>query len=147
MPNGSKYDYWLTPEGLELIKGWRRKGLSHRDIAKTISVDASAITRWAKKFPEIRAALDVKPDIAINETENALYRTAKGYWVEEVTREEWTTANGESKVHEVKHKRWVQPSIGAQCFILKNRDSDHWRDKPVDDGTEGAEKVEIVVDV
>ena len=147
MAYASKYDYWITEEGLKLIRGWRRKGLSYRDIAKTISVDPSQITKWSKRFPEFKEALSVKPDIAINETENALFKTAKGYWVEEVTREEWVDKNGEKKVHEVTHKRWVQPSIGAQCFVLKNRDPDHWKDKPLDDGASAGEKVEIVVDV
>lgn len=147
MPNGSKYDYWITEEGLNLIKGWRRKGMSQRDIAETIKVDVSRFAFWCRKFPEFDEALHTNPDLAINEVENALFTNAKGQWVTEETHEEWAVNDIVVRTHTTRHKRYIAPLLGAQCFILKNRDPDHWRDNPTESVGNADDKVEIVIDV
>lgn len=122
----------MTEEGLTLIRGWRRKGLTQEDIAKTVGVTLSTLSDWKSKFSGINEALKTTPDLAINETENALYKAARGYFVTETTKDVWKDENGKEKAHITERTRWVQPSVGAQCFILKNRDGAHWSDKPTD---------------
>ena len=147
MPNGSKYDYWLTEEGLNLIKGWRRKGMSQRDIAETIHVNVSRFAHWCKKFPEFAEAIHTSPDLAINEVENALLLNAKGQWITEETREEWAVNDVVVRTHVTKHQRYIAPLLGAQCFFLKNRDAEHWKDNPTENMSNADDKVEIVIDV
>lgn len=147
MPNGSKYDYWVSEEGLNLIRGWRRKGMSQRDIAQTIKVDVSRFAVWARKFPEFAEAIHTIPDLAINETENALYKSAVGYWVTEETKESWEVNDTVTRTHTTLHKRYIAPVLGAQCFILKNRDLEHWKDHPGESASNSEDKVEIVIDV
>ncbi|WP_311047449.1 hypothetical protein [Staphylococcus epidermidis] len=33
-----KVDYWLTSEGLTLLQGWARKGLSNKQIAQNMGI-------------------------------------------------------------------------------------------------------------
>lgn len=106
--------------------------MTQDDIAKTINVMPSTLSDWKNRFSEINEALKTSPDIAINETENALYKAARGYFVTETTKDVWKDENGKEKAHITERTRWVQPSVGAQCFILKNRDGAHWSDKPTD---------------
>lgn len=92
----------------------------------------STLSDWKNRFSEIAEALKTTPDIAINETENALYKSAKGYFVTETTKDIWKDASGGERVHLTEKKRWIPPNVGAQCFILKNRDATHWSDKPTE---------------
>lgn len=121
--------------------------MSQRDIAQTIKVDVSRFAVWARKFPEFAEAIHTIPDLAINETENALYKSAVGYWVTEETKESWEVNDTVTRTHTTLHKRYIAPVLGAQCFILKNRDLEHWKDHPGESASNSEDKVEIVIDV
>ena len=48
-----KYHYWLTPEGLLLIEGWARDGLTDEEIAKNMGIGIRTLYDWEKRFPQI----------------------------------------------------------------------------------------------
>ncbi|MER2081245.1 MAG: hypothetical protein ABS876_06955 [Ruminococcus sp.] len=45
-----KYQKWLTPEGLLLLEGWARDGLSEEQIAKNMGINAVTLYRWKEKY-------------------------------------------------------------------------------------------------
>ena len=98
MDNG-KYKDWLTDEGLTLISGWARAGLSNEKIAKNIGVNISTFYAWQKKHEEFSEVLKKSKEVADFEVENALYKSA------------------------------LEGNTTAQIFWLKNRMPDKWRDK------------------
>lgn len=120
-----KFEYWLTEDGLALIAGWTRQGLTDEQIAHNMDIAYSTFRVWKEKFPAISAAQKKNKEIVDFEVENALLKRALGYSYTEVMDE--TSEDG------VKHRetvKFIPPDTTAQIFWLKNRRPDKWRDKP-----------------
>ena len=125
MANG-KYQQWLEPEGLTLLEGWARDGLTDEQIAGNIGINTSTLYDWKNKFSEISEALKKGKEVVDIQVENALLKRALGYTYKETTSE--CDEDGELKVTKVVTKE-VVPDTTAQIFWLKNRRPDLWRDK------------------
>lgn len=107
MANG-RYGRWLEPEGLLLLEGWARDGLTDEQLARNMGITAGTLYAWKKAHPEISEALKKGKEAVDYAVENALLQSALG------------------------------GSITAQLFWLKNRRPDKWRDKPAaEDRTDG----------
>lgn len=95
-----KYEYWLTDEGLTLLEGWARDGLTDEQIAHNAGITAVTLYDWKKKYPKISETLKKGKEVVDFEVENALLQKA------------------------------LKGDTTAQIFWLKNRRPDKWRDKP-----------------
>ena len=126
-----KYHYWLTPEGLLLIEGWARDGLTDEEIAKNMGIGIRTLYDWEKRFPQILQSIKKNKEVADREVEQALFRKATGYKAKEVTRErQWNRTTGQYELVMVKEvEKEVAPDTTAQIFWLKNRKPNEWRDK------------------
>lgn len=98
-----KYQEWLTPDGLTLLEGWARDGLTDEQIAHNMGVALSSLKLWKTNHSAISAALKKGKEVVDFEVENALLESAKS------------------------------GNTTAQIFWLKNRRPDKWRDKPISD--------------
>ena len=98
-----KFEYWLTDDGLTLLEGWARDGLTDEQIAHNMGVAYSTFRVWKEKYSAISAVLKKSKEIVDFEVENALLDAALG------------------------------GNITAQIFWLKNRQKAKWKDKPVED--------------
>ena len=105
-----KYEYWLSEDGLTLLEGWARDGLTDDQIAHNLGVSRSTLAEWKKRFPDLSDALKKGKDVVDYEVENALLERAK---------------SGDTT---------------AQIFWLKNRRPGKWRDKPEAPGDSDALK-------
>lgn len=83
-----KYEKWLTPDGLTLLQGWAREGLTDEQIAHNIGITAKTLYEWEKKYSKICEALKKGKDVVDFEVENALLKNALGgnvtaqiYWL------------------------------------------------------------------
>ena len=94
-----KYEYWLTKDGLILIEGWARRGLTDEQIANNIGINTRTLYKWKDEHGQIRQALKKTKEIVDNEVEAALYKKA------------------------------CEGDTTAMIFWLKNRRPDDWRDK------------------
>lgn len=120
-------DEWLTEEGLILIQGWKRNGLTNEQIAKNIGISITTLYLWQSKHSEFMEALKKGREVVDQEVENALYKSAMGFEYDEIIYEK-NKETGE--MIEVKRIRKTQlPSNTAQIFWLKNRRSKEWREK------------------
>ncbi|WP_108669542.1 transposase [Peribacillus acanthi] len=117
----AKYEEWLTDEGLLLIEGWARDGLTDEQIAHNIGIQRPTLYDWKKKYSDISNALKKGKEVIDRQVENALLKRALGYSYEEVIYEE-----GVETRRVVKE---VHPDTTAQIFWLKNRKPSEWRDK------------------
>jgi hypothetical protein len=126
-----KYQRWLTPEGLLLIEGWARDGLTDEEIAKNMGINVATLYRWQHSYCEICEAIKKNKEVADREVEQALFRKATGYKAKEVIREkQWNRTTGQYEMVTVKEvEKDVAPDTTAQIFWLKNRKPDQWRDK------------------
>lgn len=120
-----KYEKWLEPEGLTLLEGWARDGLTDEQIAHNCGITVKTLYEWKNRYGEICEALKRGKEVVDLEVENALLKSALGFSYDEVMTEE--SPDG---VKKRVTKKMVLPSVTAQIFWLKNRRPDTWRDKP-----------------
>ncbi|KDE46301.1 UNVERIFIED_ORG: hypothetical protein BDK47_13332 [Anoxybacillus amylolyticus] len=122
-----KYDEWLTEEGLLLIEGWARDGLTDEQIAHNMGIGVSTLYKWKNDHVEILEALKKGKEVIDRQVENALLKKALGYKYQEVTKEldQKTGLMVTTKVVE----KEVAPDTTALIFWLKNRKPEMWRDK------------------
>lgn len=95
-----KFEYWLTEDGLTLLEGWARDGLTDEQLAEKMSIGIRTLYDWKIRYPQISQALKKGKEIVDFEVENALLKSA------------------------------IDGNTTAQIFWLKNRRPDRWRDKP-----------------
>ena len=121
-----KYQRWLEPDGLLLLEGWARDGLTDEQLASRMGINPATLNDWKNRFPEISEAVKKGKEIVDIQVENALLKRALGYeYMEE--RVEISEKDGRKVIQTVKQ---VIPDTVAQIFWLKNRRPDKWRDKP-----------------
>lgn len=140
-----KYKDWLVPEKLVLLQGWRRDGLNYDQIAENIGISTKQLYEWQSKYSEIREALKKGEEVMCYEVENALYKAAIGYDVTETDQTETIYPDGTKVTQKHARKRHVPPSVGAICFILKNRRSNKWQDKPMVVDTTALDKLDEIL--
>lgn len=133
----SKVDYWLTDDGLELIKNWSRNTFSKSEIADRMGVNLNTLLKWQKQYVEINEAMNVTREIVDFQVENAVLKAALGYKTKEIkVTVGKKVVNGEmvEMLKETTVKE-VPPNIKAAMFWLNNRKFDDWklnRDKVVE---------------
>lgn len=121
----AKYEKWIEHEGLLLIEGWARDGLTDEQIASNMGVSRSTLNSWKDKYPDILDSLKKGKEIVDRQVENALLKRALGYEYEEI-KEKYEF--GEMSERTITKKQ-VAPDTTAQIFWLKNRKPKDWRDK------------------
>ena len=139
-----KVEYWLTSDGLTLLSGWAREGLTDEQISNNMNISRSTLNEWKKRYSDISDTLKKGKEIVDYEVENALLKRAKGYSYEEVTEEcvfDKITESYSMKVTKRVTKE-VAPDVGAAMAWLKNRKPDKWRDRPQEQETD---KNEVVI--
>ncbi|ERI06478.1 helix-turn-helix domain-containing protein [Aneurinibacillus aneurinilyticus] len=137
-----RWQEWITPEGLTLLEGWARDGLTDEQIAKNIGISRQTLYDWKKRYPDISYTLKKGKEVVDIEVENALLKRALGYKYVEVTKERMPKKDEFGNIMEDEEGNWifemvpikevvkeVQPDTTAQIFWLKNRRPDKWRDK------------------
>lgn len=132
-----KYQQWLDPDGLILIRGWARDGLGYDQIAKKMEISRSTLMEWRKTYPDISDALKRSREVSDYEAEDTLEKRIRGYTVVEST----TTLDDNGEViGVVQREKHIPPDTTALIFYLKNRMPKKWKDKPIDEADEDALK-------
>jgi hypothetical protein len=135
-PDGNKglqerKQFWLSPDGIDLISGWRREGIPLGVIALDyVGCSESTLKRWSREKLDLANALMVSQDVTNIRVEQALLKRALGYDVVE-TKEE--LVEGEMRVTEQTTKH-VAPDVKACLSWLYSRRPDRWRSQqePID---------------
>lgn len=136
-----KYEKWLTDEGLLRIKGWARDGLNDEQITDKLGISLSTFYDWQNKFPQFSEAIKDGKAPVDTEVENALLKSALGYYVTvrkpiKLKTKRQLAGKGtieEERIEYVEEQIYIQPQAVAQLFWLKNRKPAQWREKPVPD--------------
>lgn len=126
-----KYEKWLTKDGLIVLEGWARDGLTDEQIAYNMGITAKTLYVWKNKYGEISESLKRGKEVIDRHVENALLKRALGYQFDEVTKEnvfDEQEGRYDLKITKVVTKE-VHPDTTAQIFWLKNRKPQQWRDK------------------
>ncbi len=137
----TKYEYWLSDDGRQLLEAWVRNGLTQEQLAKNMGISTSTLREWTKHHPNINSIMRGNArELADIEVENALRKRALGYTHVEITKErQLNKATGMYEFVTVREvTKTVPPDTTAAIFWLKNRKPSEWRDKrdvpaPVDE--------------
>lgn len=136
-----KYEYWLTPEGLVLLEGWARDGLTDEQIAHNMGINRATLYRWKEKHCDICNALKKGKTVIDRQVENALLKRALGFSYTEVTKERIIDTGqkkrhkGESKLTE-REWEFAVKYFNGRCAYCGEYISDPTKDhvKPLHDG-------------
>lgn len=109
-----KYQRWLEPDGLLLLEGWARDGMTDEQIARNMGCSRSTLNEWRTKYSVISDALKKGKEVVNYQVENALLASA------------------------------LDGNTTAQIFWLKNRRPDRWREKPAERQDEDSEVKVII---
>ena len=111
------FEKWLEPDGLLLLQGWARDGLTDEQIAQRIGISTKTLYRWKNAHSSIRLALKKGKAVVDFAVENALLKKA------------------------------LAGDVTAMIFWLKNRKREEWRDRhDVRTDEPGLKKVEALMD-
>ena len=113
--------YWTEGEGLVKIKEWLEQGATDQSIADLIGVNRKTIFNWKQEHEQFATLFKKERGQGTIELVNAAYKSAKGYYYEE------EVIDVKGNKHTI--KKWAQPSVAAQMFMLKNWDRENYRDK------------------
>jgi len=127
-----KWEKWTKADGLILLEGWARDGLTDEQIAHNMGIHVATLYDYKLKHNEISEALAKGKEVVDRMVENALLKRALGYSYEE-TRVE-IMPDGTKKGTQI--TKTVVPDVKAQEFWLRNRKPDTWRAKPIEVLTE-----------
>lgn len=129
-----KYERWLTEDGLILLQGWARAGLTDAQIAHNCGINVRTLLDWKTKYDPISHALKEGKQVVDILVENALLKRALGYEYEEITHERIVVDHDEDDkpiwgMELTKTvTKMVIPDVTAQIYWLKNRKRDMWKD-------------------
>jgi len=133
----SKVDFWLTEDGLMLIRSWARDTFSKKEIAERMGIDTSTLVKWQEKYEEIDEAIKTTRELVDYQVECAVLKAALGYKTKEVKVTVGKKVINGEMVEMLKETtvKEVAPNINAAIFWLNNRKFDEWkrnRDKVVE---------------
>ena len=120
-----KYKEWLTDSNLKRLQEWGKKGLTNSLIAYNIGISERTLYTWINEHKEISVNLQLGKDLADKEIENALYKRALGYEInEEKTYIEEN--NGKIKKRKEITTKHIPGNVTAQICWLRNRKRKEW---------------------
>lgn len=116
--------YWLSEDGITLIAGWRRQGLSIQKITKDlIGVSQTTFWNWYRECPKLKEACCVALEVCNVQVEESLFKRACGY---DYYEERWDLIEGELRLAQ-RFKKHMPPDTKAIAMWLYNRMPNRWR--------------------
>jgi len=132
--NRKKFEHWMTPDGMVLVRAWARNGLTDEELATKLGIVRSTLNVWKLKFPAFADLLTKTKEIVDVTIENSSFMAATGYEYTEqqafkVKRTIYDKDSGKKledyeEVKVVDLKRWQPADIKAIIWWLKNRDKE-----------------------
>lgn len=71
-----RYQKWLENENLVLLEGWKRNGLTDKQIAGNMRISVNTLNKWKQHFVQIRQALKIGHESANYAVERELFQKA-----------------------------------------------------------------------
>lgn len=127
--NNSKVDFWLSDDGLVLVKAWTRDGITIEEICQKIGIQRNTYYSWVKQYKEFADAVNTSRELVDYKVENALLKAALGYKTKEIKVTLGKKIfNGET-VEMLKETtiKEVAPNVTACLAWLNNRKHDQWK--------------------
>lgn len=116
--------FWMSEDGLILIRGWRRQGVPVAKIATDyIGISGRAFQKWRNESQQMQEAVLAAKEVSNLSVEEALLQRATGYDYWEETHE---LVEGQLILTK-KVKKHMPPDVKAIMHYLYNRLPNRWR--------------------
>lgn len=121
-----RYQKWLDSENLVLIEGWKRNGLTDKQIAGNMGISVNTLDKWKQRFVQIRQALKIGHESANYAVERKLFQkamkgntTAMIFWL----KNNWRDKYNDSELSEEERQLVVQrgKKLEAETELTKLR--------------------------
>lgn len=112
------------------ISEWLAGGMLEKTIAKNLGISVSSWEKYKVEHSELTEAIKKGNKTIVQKVEDALIRRALGYSYTEtktIVRED-RDGNQTTNIETV--EKHLPPDVGAACFVLKNKDKEHWQNDP-----------------
>lgn len=146
----SKYEEYVEPR-FDDIEKWVKNGLSEKQIAHNLGIGYTTFRDFKKTHPSLSSLLVCAKKVPDEIVENAYYKRAIGYDVEEekkayeVTQDPVTGEDVYRLVSVIKHKRHIPGDVSAAENWLAHRMPEKWgRIDSITDGEEDTKRVLII---
>jgi len=143
----AKYSKEIVKKICSLIKA---DSYTIAEICQIVGISEDTYYDWMNKKSEfsesIKKAKKTYDEFIVSEAKKSLFKLSAGYSVEETKIEYIDDPKNpgkpkiKSKTTATKH---IQPSLGANIFILTNKDPENWKNKQNTDITTAGEKIEF----
>nr|DAV95813.1 MAG TPA: terminase small subunit [Caudoviricetes sp.] len=119
----------ISKECLILLEGWRRDGITLREIEKRLGISSNTFGKIRKEYPEVENALKRGTTTVNYEVENALLKAALGYTKTSVKTyiENKPDKAGNRQVRMEKEETEVGPNATACIAWLNNKKPEEWK--------------------
>ena len=133
----SKHGYWITDEGIALLEGWARDGLTDQEIAKNMGISHTTYYDYKNRFIEISDALKKGKEVSDRIVEGHAFKNATGFYYEEevafklkrVTYNDRGQRLEKEEIGTASIRKWKPSDPTSVFFWLKNRMPKEWRDR------------------
>lgn len=150
----SLYEQKVVPH-LDVIEKWSRDGVTNEDIRKNLGIGKATWYKYVNEHSELSELLKKTREIVDASVENSLLKKALGYTVHvkkhfKVKKTEYKNGRKVKEEEEIKavyDEVYIPPELGAQCFWLKNRRPEEWKDRKAVDGSYGEETENEVITI
>ena len=124
-----KVSDWVKDDKLEQIREWKKAGLSNIQIAQNIGISETTFYRWKTKDARIERALEDGNKLANAHIENALFKSATGFYYEESITDYKYVDGVEIKTESRTTRRYARPNIKAIELWLKTKNPEEYAEK------------------
>lgn len=138
----SKVEYWLTDDGLTLLQGWARDGLTDEQIAKNMGISRATLSKYKNKHQDILDTIKKGKEIVDYEVENALLKKTLGYTV--TLNKQKVTKDGD--IVNITEDVHIAPDTMAIIYWLNNRKPDVWKNKQDKDNNDTLKKLDKLLE-
>lgn len=127
------FDEKVRPH-LKKIRGWRREGLTEKQIAERLGIGYSTLSKYKNSSIELVEALKEGKEELVVRLEDSLYKVALGTSVVEektvTTTREYKDGTSVTNTETTRYVKQLAPNVVALIFALKNLVPEKWRDNP-----------------
>lgn len=117
-PSTNNVESWKSREKLAQLQLWAEEGKGYAEIARNMGISRHMLQRLRNENFEINEAIELGYEFAHGKVEDALFKKATGYWVDEIV------IDAKGNEHEI--RKYVHPDIKAIQYYLNNRSKDRW---------------------
>ncbi|MCH5384744.1 small terminase subunit [Limosilactobacillus reuteri] len=123
-----KYQKWLENENLVLLEGWKRNGLTDKQIAENMGISVNTLDKWKRRFVQIRQALKIGHESANYAVERKLFQkamngntTAMIFWLKNNWRDKYNDSELSPEERKLAVARMKKLEVETKNVQLRNK--------------------------